>query len=48
MSYLSSEWNNSFITNHQEMVLDCADFPLQEKTEENVMVNISQAWYTSS
>ena len=28
------EWNNCFIKNNQEMLLDHADFALQEQTEE--------------
>ena len=45
-----SEWNtwNCFIKNNQEILLDLADFPLQELTEDNLMVSISRAWYNGS
>ena len=39
------EWNNCFIKNYQEILLDLANFALQEQTEDNLMVAISQAWY---
>ena len=41
------EWNNCFI-NNQEMLLDQADFALQEQLEGNLMVAISRAWYNGS
>ena len=39
------EWNNSFIKNNQGILLDLAEFALQEQLEDNIMVAISQAWY---
>ena len=42
------EWNNCFIKNNQEMLLDLADFALQEQAEDNLMVAISRAWYNGS
>ena len=35
------EWNNFFIKNNQEMLLDHADFALQEQAEDNLMVAFS-------
>ena len=35
------EWNNCFIKNNQEMLLDHADFVLQEQAENNLMVTFS-------
>ena len=35
------EWNNCFIENNQEMLLDHADFALQEQAEGNLMVAFS-------
>ena len=37
------EWNNRFIKNNQEILLDLADFALQEQPEDNLMVAISRA-----
>ena len=34
--------------NNQEILLDLADFALQEKPEENLMVATSRAWYNGS
>ena len=42
------EWNNCFIKNNQEILVDFADFALQEQLEDNLMVFISQAWYNGS
>ena len=43
------EWNNCFIKNNQEILVDFADFALQEQLlEDNLMVSISQAWYNGS
>ena len=42
------EWNNCFIKNNQEILLDWADFALQEQPEDNLMVAISQARYNGS
>ena len=36
------EWNNCFIKNNQEILLDFADFPLQEQLHDNLMVSISR------
>ena len=41
-------WNNCFIKNNQEILLDFADFALQEQLEDNLMVPISRAWYNGS
>ena len=40
-----SEWNNCFIKNKQEILLDLADFALQEQPEDNSVVVISWAWF---
>ena len=42
------EWNNCFIKNHHKILLDLADFALQEQPEDNLMVVISWAWYNGS
>ena len=42
------ECNNCLIRNNQEMLLDLADFALQEQPENNLMVAISRAWYNGS
>ena len=42
------EWNNCFIKNNQEFLLDFADFALQEQLEDNLTVSISRAWYDGS
>ena len=42
------EWNNCFIKNNQEILLDLADLSdlaLHEQPEDNLMVAISRAWY---
>ena len=33
---------------NQEILLDLADFALQDQPEDNLMVAISQAWYNGS
>ena len=38
------KWNNCFIKNNQEILLDLSDFALQEQPEYNLMVAISPAW----
>ena len=51
LSIISSnkrEWNNCFIKNNQELLLDRADFALQEQAEDNLMVAFSWAWYNGS
>ena len=40
------EWNNCFIKNHQQILLDFADFA--EQPEGNLMNAISQVWYNGS
>ena len=35
------EWNNCFIKNNHEMLLDLADFALQEQAEDNLMAAFS-------
>ena len=42
------EWNNCFIKNNQEILVDFADFASQEQLEGNLMVSISRAWYNGS
>ena len=42
------EWNNCFIKNNQEILLDLADFTLHQQAEDNLMVAISRAWYNGS
>ena len=44
----AGEWNNCFIKNNQEMLLDFADFALQEQPEDYLMVVISRAWCNGS
>ena len=42
------EWNNYFIKNNQEILLNLDDFALQEQQEDNLMVASSRAWYNGS
>ena len=42
------EWNNCFIKNNKEILLNLADFALQEQLEDNLMVTIPRAWYNGS
>ena len=42
------EWNNCFIKNHQQILLDFADFAWLEQPEGNLMDAISQVWYNGS
>ena len=42
---IKREWNNCFIKNNQEILLDLADFALQEQPEDNLMVAVSQVCY---
>ena len=42
------EWNNCFIKDNEEMLLDLAVFALQEQPEDYLMVAISRAWYNGS
>ena len=42
------EWNNCFIKNNQEVLLDLVGFALQEQREDNLAVAISWAWYNNS
>ena len=42
------KWNNCFIKNNQEILLDLTDFAVQEQPENNLMVAISQPWYNGS
>ena len=42
------EWNDYFIKNNQEILLDFANFALQEQLEDNFMVTISRTWYNGS
>ena len=36
------------LKNNQEILVDLADFTLQEQQEDNLMVGISWAWYNGS
>ena len=42
------EWNSCFIKNNHEILLNLANFALQEQPEENLMVAISRPWYNDS
>ena len=42
------EWNNCLMKNNQEILLDFADFALQEQPEENLIVAIFWAWYITA
>ena len=42
------EWNNCFIKNHQQILLDFADFAWLEQPERNLMDAISRVWYNGS
>ena len=45
---LKRKWNNCFIKNNQEILLDLTDFAVQEQPEDNLMVAISRSWYNGS
>ena len=42
------EWNNCFIKNRQQILLDFADFAWLEQPEGNLMESISRVWYNGS
>ena len=42
------EWNDCFIKNHQQLLLDSADFTWLEQPEGNFMDAISWVWYNGS
>ena len=42
------EWDNCFIKNNQEILLDLADSSLQEQPEDNLMVDVFWVWYIGS
>ena len=42
------EWNTCFIKNHQQILLDFADFAWLEQPEGNLMDAISRVWYNGS
>ena len=43
------KWNNCFIKNHQQILLDFADFAWLEQPEDNYLMNaISRVWYNGS
>ena len=42
------EWNNCFIKNHQQKLLDFTDFAWLEQPEGNLMDAVSQVWYNGS
>ena len=39
------EWNNCFIKNHQQILLDFADFAWLEQPKGHLMDAISRVWY---
>ena len=41
-------WNNCFIKNHQQILLDFADFAWLEQPERNLIDAISRVWYNGS
>ena len=42
------EWNNCVIKNHQQILLNFADFAWLEQPEGNLMIAISRVWYNGS
>ena len=42
------EWNNCFIKNHQQILLDFADFAWLEQLEGNLLDTISRVWCSGS
>ena len=42
------DWNNCFIKNYQQILLNFADFAWLEQLEGNLMVAISLVWYIGS
>ena len=42
------EWNNCFIKNHQQILLDFANFAWLEQPEGSLMDAISRVWYNGS
>ena len=42
------EWNNCFIKNHQQILLDFVDFAWLEQPEGNLMDAFSPLWYNGS
>ena len=42
------EWSNCYIKNHQQILLDFADFAWLEQTEGSLMDAISRVWYNGS
>ena len=42
------EWNNCFIKNNQEILLDLTDFAVREEPADNLMAAISWPWYSGS
>jgi len=42
------EWNKCFIKNHQQILLDFADFAWLAQPEGNLMDAISRVWYNGS
>ena len=39
------KWNNCFIKNSQEILLDLTDFAVREEPANNLMAAISRPWY---
>ena len=39
------KWNNCFIKNNQEILLDLTDFAVREEPANNLMAAISRPWY---
>ena len=46
--FIKRSWNNCFIKNYQQILLDFADFALLEQPEANLMDAISRVWYNGS
>ena len=42
------EWNNCFIKNHQQILLEFANFAWLDQPEGNLMDAISRVWYNGS
>ena len=45
---IKREWNNCFIKNHQQILLDFADFAWLKQPEGNLMDAFSRVWYNGS
>ena len=47
-NHLVFKWNNCFIKNHQQILLDFADFAWLEELEGNLVDAISRVWCNGS